>query len=89
MPLAPETLAIIQKHLDGKLKKCPMCEGHKQWVIESEAMALIKWALSAPTGVAGGMDLSLMFPVIAIYCDYCGLTLQYFLNQIMRSANAG
>jgi len=66
-----------------------MCEGHTQWIIESEAMAQSKWALLTPTALSGGIDTSLAFPVIVLYCDYCGLTLQYFLNHILRSANAG
>jgi hypothetical protein len=89
MPLAPEDLARVQKFLEGKLKKCPMCEGHTAWILEPDAMALIKWAQSAPGSLEGVTDPRLVYPAVIIYCDYCGLSLTYSLNQILRSANAG
>jgi hypothetical protein len=86
MAISPTDQEKIKKHLEGKLKACPMCLTDK-WILESEAVSVPVWEPPLPPApgvlVGGRMDLERTMPLVAVSCANCRLTLFYPWGSIV------
>jgi hypothetical protein len=88
MPHAPDILAKITKHFEGKVRACPMC-GATEWHLESDAYVFMKWDTTDAKEASGKVDLTKVFPVIVVTCGNCALSYSYPLKQILRGQQDG
>ena len=68
MPLAPEKLALIQKHLSGLGGACPLCR-ENNWAVGEDVV--VTPIFDVNTKIA---QLDRFMPLVALTCNQCGNT---------------